>query len=323
MLKVPSLILPATLPTQRAIRSFGDNERSYEPEFWEFQYECYRYLGRVELSALVERYRALIRNMMALVAPERDIIPIASFLSSWYWFRKEHQTRLEFSMRGVEAPVKPPTEPIHRMARSVPARPSSPNAGDVIFRYARRKWIEEMVYQGRVRISPAAFYGTLKADAARSDEERAKSRFMPGEYSQIMTSDGRQQPFIGDVRSIISAPNYYCLSFAGEFDSALFGDFGADACAVIRDGDMFAERLEVAGKTELGDWYFHHNPVQYFDPYERRRDEYFDPRMSKDFRFAYQREYRFLWAHPGGEEPGDFKALTLGSLQDIAEIHPA
>jgi len=100
VLRVPSLVLPTTLPTRAAIRSWGDNLHNYEPEFWEFQYEVYRYLRGVAPLALADRYQTLIRNMRALIASERHVIPIQSFLSSWYWYRKEHQTRLEFAMRG-------------------------------------------------------------------------------------------------------------------------------------------------------------------------------------------------------------------------------
>ena len=34
----------ARLPHKNAVYSLGDNLHSYEPEFWEFQYQCYRYL---------------------------------------------------------------------------------------------------------------------------------------------------------------------------------------------------------------------------------------------------------------------------------------
>lgn len=42
--------------------------------------------------------------------------------------------------------------------------------------------------------------------------------------------------------------------------------------------------------------------------------------MSKDFRFAYQREYRFLFAGFGKQATGA-QYLELGSLRDIAELH--
>lgn len=108
MLQVPSLHLPESLPHSEAIHSFGNNLHSYEPVFWELQYKVCRYLERVPDGLLIERYKDILRNMRALISRERDIIPIQSFLSSWYWFCKEHQTRLEFSLREVSLPVASP-----------------------------------------------------------------------------------------------------------------------------------------------------------------------------------------------------------------------
>jgi hypothetical protein len=42
--------------------------------------------------------------------------------------------------------------------------------------------------------------------------------------------------------------------------------------------------------------------------------------MSKDFRFAYQKEYRFLFAGFGKVAAG-YVDLELGPLHDIAELH--
>jgi hypothetical protein len=321
MLRLPSLALPPILPTPAAIRSHGDNHHSYEPEFWEFQYEVYRYLGRVAPQDLVERYRAIIRNMKTLIKSERHVIPIQSPLSSWYWFRKEHQTRLEFAMRGVSPPAALPTGLLDRSSRDAPTRPSSPNAGDVLFRYSERNWIEEMVHLGRIRIGPAAFYRNLELGVARADEERAKTSFLAGEYVRIISKDGMRVPIVGDVRRTVSLPNYYMLCLSCEWDPALFSDFRADACAVVRDGKRFAERLQAASKEQLDGWYFHHGPVEYFDPYQMSRDQFFDAGMCKDFRFAFEREYRFLWVSLAGEEADNFKVVKLGPLEDIAEVH--
>jgi hypothetical protein len=71
----------------------------------------------------------------------------------------------------------------------------------------------------------------------------------------------------------------------------------------------------------LHGWGFHHNPVEYFDPYERIKNEYLNAGMCKDFRFAYQREYRFLWFPQNNQVPEGFKFISLGSLRDLAEVH--
>jgi hypothetical protein len=47
MLTIDHLSLPKKLPHPDAIKSWGENEHSYDPEFWEFQYELYRYLSRI------------------------------------------------------------------------------------------------------------------------------------------------------------------------------------------------------------------------------------------------------------------------------------
>lgn len=321
MLQVDALLLPDVLPHPQAIRSCGENQHNYEPEFWEFQYQIYRYLGRVSERDLLDRYRALLRNMEALVSPDRHVIPIQSFLSSWYWYRKEHQTRLELSMRNIPLPVRPPAARLDATPAGAPARPRSPNAGDVLFRYGSRNYMEAMVSRGYVRLGPADFYRGLELDEARADEERAKHSYMPGQYTKITTQDGREVPILGDVRRTVPGPNYYTLCLSCDWDPALFAAFGVDACVVISDPEALAQRLEIAAKEHLPGWYFHYNPVEYFDPYELARHQHVDAAISKDFRFAYQREYRFIWASLEGKHASGFVHLDLGALTDIAELH--
>src|SRR4051794_23095922 len=99
------LPLPSTLPSPEAIKSWGQNEVFYEADFWMLEYHSHRYLGRVNDSSLIARYDAIVRNMLSIIADERHVITIHSFLSSWYWYRKEYQTRLEFALRDL---------PLHR-----------------------------------------------------------------------------------------------------------------------------------------------------------------------------------------------------------------
>ena len=58
MLRVPALAIPDVFPNPDAVRSLGDNQHGYEPEFWEFQYEIYQYLSRVKELDLVTRYES-------------------------------------------------------------------------------------------------------------------------------------------------------------------------------------------------------------------------------------------------------------------------
>jgi hypothetical protein len=80
----------------------------------------------------------------------------------------------------------------------------------------------------------------------------------------------------------------------------LFDDFlGTDCCIVIKSPDEFARRLVCAAANMLPGWHFHPCPIGYFDTHERRSKERLDNTISKDFRLAYQRQYRFLFASFG------------------------
>jgi hypothetical protein len=86
---------------------------------------------------------------------------------------------------------------------------------------------------------------------------------------------------------------------------------------VLLDNNLISELKKARQATGLKDWYFHFSPVEYFDTHERRQHERIDNAMSKESRFAYQRETRFLWAGLGRAATG-FIDLDLGPLTDIA-----
>lgn len=319
-LMVDSLPLPSDLPSDQAMKSWGEGKSSYDPEFWEFQYRINRYLCRVDDDQIVARYANIVRNMRSIISDDRNIIPIFSFLSSWYWYRKEFQTRLEFAQRNM--PLRQDTPTIgKRDLNAAPARPRSPNASNVLFRYGDHRWLEEFINFGRVRIAAAREYAAMEKDIARQDDEMVKHSHSPGQYVTITLPDGKTASLIGDLKHSVSGADYFIHCASCDWDPDLFSDFGADCCVVIKNPDEFTRRLEAAAKAQLDGWYFHHCPVEYFDPHERLPKQRIDNAMSKDFRFAYQREYRILWASFHGLSAEGFKFLELGPLGDIAELH--
>jgi hypothetical protein len=319
MLLVEKLALPHKMPTPEAIKSWGQNKYSYDPEAWELEYQVVRYLVNLSLEDLRKRHDELLRNMAALSSPDRHVIPINSFLSSWFWYRKEHQTRLEFRLRGEPGPAALGAPTADRPADGVP-RPKHPNAAHIVYKYGRRDHMESLVQAGKLRIGPAAYYLDTDIGAARTDNELAKASYLTGGTTTVKTSDGRVQPIIDDLKRTTSAPNYFLFCVAADWDPALAVDFGVDTCAIIENEEEFSRRLTRATDAVLPDWLFHRNPVDYFDPYERRKNEHIDPVMSKDFKFAYQREFRYIWINPAAPEPKDFLFLDLGPLTDIAQL---
>lgn len=320
MLRVAAAQQPDRLPYVSAMRSFGDNSHGYEPEFWEFQYETYRYLSRISDAELSDRHSALVRNMHTLVRPDRHIIPIQNYLSSWYWFRKEHQTRMEFALRGNAVPVPPPEFTGDVAEVSSPESPTHPSAGDRLFRYGSKDYLKPMIEHGHVRINPAFSYQNEQLGKARADEESAKHLFMPGQYSTVTTEAGTTLPIKGNVQRTVSVPDYYMLCSSWSWDAELLSDFNADACVVVHQPEAFAKRLNHTAQQTLENWWFNHCSVAYFDPHEPTRNQDIVAGLCKDFRFAYQREYRHLWMPPEGQKASGWQYLELGPLTDIAEL---
>jgi hypothetical protein len=179
-----------------------------------------------------------------------------------------------------------------------------------------------MLHEGKIRIAPASTFARLDGDGARQDEECSKAAVMPGSHTRVTTMDGREIPLIGDVRRSTSWDDYYVLCMACDWHPQLFADFGADACVVVKNCDEFASRMESAFALSMPNWPFHHFPVHYFDPYERLRNEPFDAISCKDFRFAYQREYRFFWLSNSAGDSLKYRTIEIGSIEDIADLYP-
>lgn len=320
MQKIPSIELPVQLPKPSVLKSHGQNEQNYEPEFWDFQYDSYRYLKDIPDDKLEERYRNIHRNFCLLVRPEHHVIPINCFLSSWYWYRKEYQTRYEFSLRNLPLPLP---FPCPRGNFTAPVRSNGPNSCNILFRYGNSKFMETFVNKGEIRISLASVYKDGAKLDPKTDDELNKHRYIPKHHAWIKTKEGKQIPIISDVHETCSTKNYYNLSMSTDYEPQMFKEFCYDSCVIIKDPDQFIVRLKNSTKQLLPNWYFSHNPIEYFDPYEPYMNQHIDTIMYKDFLFSYQMEYRIFW-HPQQDNASvkeKYIVVQIGSLEDICELY--
>lgn len=319
MNRIEPLHLPSQLPNEKAIRSFGQNKYNYDPEVWEFQYETNRYLEGVSNDYLIQRYNSIKENFPIYTENRRDVIPIISFLSSWYWYRKEHQTRYELFQRKISHLVEPPI-PVPNVSKLYSTR--NPNSYDKLFRYGERKFMKEFIQEGKIRISPALSYKDGAKHDPRTDDELNKNRWTPGKSITIQTKDGVNIPILGDMKSTVSAPNYYTVCFSTEFEYYMFDKFGYDTCIIIHNPELFEKRIKEATDKLLPNWYYIGTPVEYYDPYEKSsKNEVFMATISKEFLYAYQQEYRLLWDSLNNEEVKDYIYVQVGDLNDICELY--
>jgi hypothetical protein len=109
----------------------------------------------------------------------------------------------------------------------------------------------------------------------------------------------------------------YCVTTSVE--PRLFVDLQADACVIIRDKKKFGELLRGAARASLPPASAHDGPAIYVDPLLPKTSMVFVP-FAKHFGYSYQDEHRFCWlpTQPAKElSPVD---VSLGSLNDIADL---
>lgn len=305
----------------------------HDSELWTFEYDCYPYLERVKDEDLHRRYKEIVNNVDHLVCPLRDALPARAHISSsWWWLKMKFQTEYEYSRRDMALPEV--NEALWVSDRPVPYTPSTPNECKIVVRYGEVKWLMPMLREGVIRISPASRYKgeVFDMDNARHADELKSHQYIPGNRVTIThPKTGQVIPILGNLKHTTTmAGDYYVLCCSHEFDHRLFSAFkndqgeAADACLVIKNVDEFARRLDVAMQERLNNWNFYSNRMFYFDPnYVVPRKNKPIPGAYKDFKYAYQREYRFLW-HPQFFDPRlrfEIFDVKIGSLEDIATLH--
>ncbi len=270
---------------------------------------------------LENRYRDILRNMRFYCGPECDVIPITSCQSSWYWLRKEHHTRLEFACRDIDSPaLNHQSTTISALGTDDPTMDGREKTGN-IFRYGKREFMRKMVVQGKIRLSPAEIYERNEHNDARRDDELQKHSYKPGLYTTITHESGQAIKVVGDVRRTVEGLPYHLVCFSCLWHPELFDEFEADTCVIVTDTTEFARRLEASGVSVFPEANFFHGSVAYFDPYEHGENDYFVSALSKDFRFAYQKEYRILWSQMNTTPLKGYQCVDIGPANDIMKMY--
>ena len=184
--------------------------------------------------------------------------------------------------------------------------------------------MEELFYEGHLRIQPASYYTREDLNGAIRDNERrlplsfALSR---DDIQEIVLNPEDVPEVTPDQRVEVlfqSPADYWMHCLTESVEPPLFVDFEADACVIVRDREQFADRLRHAAQKLIGER-CQAGPVEYVDPLLPKRAEIFLP-MAKHFGYAYQAEYRFCWFPMTPIPELKHVDLALGSLEDIADL---
>lgn len=313
-LLIEPLELPKVYPNEKAIKSCNETLESYTPQFWQNEYLFQSYLHNVKPDELIQRYNEISENMLFFTEKKRDVIPLRVFDSSWFWYKKEFQTRLEIYLRKMSGRIS--------IAKVVTENNECYGIGmsNKIYKFGKKEHIENMLEFGKVRFTPAKNYSDGPEKDPRTDNELKKTRYIVNNNARIITKDGKSIPVIGDIRTEVKAPNYYVFCTSLDYNKYMLSKFNYDSCLVINDINEFQNRIHRKIPTNLSNWYFEGLQIQYYDPYCYPKNAFFESVLSKHFKFSYQREYRiFIDPLQYGEATG-FLDLEIGNLEDICEI---
>lgn len=193
-----------------------------------------------------------------------------------------------------------------------------------------------------------------------NDDGYVKSTDVCANWNAVQGSDRRILPLfhapnaerdeVGRIESV--GPDAWVFCISNLLTPRLFSDFHADACVVLSH-DKFKDLICSAVRPPVGMGLFAHGHVHYADPFgasqqpvhspqvhlsygakEKDYDKRFCPfgpgaelfrppvvHFQKLFRFAYQREYRFVSYPPQyTEKLNQPISFTLGPLKDIGEL---
>lgn len=299
---------------------------------WRSEYRANRYLQHLSQEELVARAGHLMTNLLALTAENKiGLLEVRGPAAQWH--RKWGHALEEFVLRhgpfpaGMSPEIQkslqipdtdtPPIPPAYADLR--------PRAGSFLVKLGRREHLEPFIDSGVIRIAPASAYDDPSLNAAIADDELSFETITPTTdvRLELLPPDGGPPiplPASGNLRVRHTLPtNYYVSCFSTAADFRLFGDFGANACVVIRDPREFLIRLTRAFRAHISGFKVGGGAVRYLDPLEARPIDVYLP-MVKHFRYWYQWEYRVYWLPDTPLKQLEPLFLDLGSLGDIADI---
>lgn len=244
---------------------------------------------------MLEEYESRNRGIPAnLIESSRE--PIFKYF--------EHGTPIGFTMfAGYKAPTTP-----------------------ILVKYGKREFLEPMLEAGNLRLANAKSYNDASFLHAVRDDETSRTFFIPTYKERlegkthIIVQGHRVEFEDDDIVLPLVFDDYFLFSLCEQIHYRMPTDFSADAALVIRNPDLFKQRLIAAFLERFPDWVPMEGKVTYYDPY-RDYSKFRVPEMAKHFGYTYQKEVRVAF-RPRRHVSTNLKPLflSIGSMTDYADL---
>jgi len=298
-------------------------------DWWEHRYEKNRYLESASNDQLKARFREIYGHMMGL--NDRGQITLGeinhetgSIFVVWAHFLYELRLRnIPFPTFakdvGTEEFLRPthPKPPRGIEIREITQKLKTP----FLIKYGKREHLRSAYSQGEFLVSNAKYYSDPSLNSEIKDDELNLNFFVPSKRVRIQDTgnDGIDNIItpIGDInRQISLGRDYYAMCFSYDHIFRQCESLDYDSAIIIYDIYRFSNRLTKAVSKKFGYVEVAAAPVEYFDPYLSDPSQYIVP-FAKNYRYQYQREFRFVWY---AEEPLERISIRLGPLREISHF---
>lgn len=301
----------SSTPEQRISRS----------DLWRQEYQARPYLEHLGEEDLNRRLDDVVANSLR-TGPDGRIQLTPASEGGEVWLRLFAHAHVEMARRGVAPNHRSVETHLLKWVDSISAEVVgrfSPQPDRYLVKYGEERFIRPMLEKGSIRLNPATVYGDPSLNPARKDDElRLERIFLPSETT--VTIGGKPAQVVGNITIRDEArTNFYVFCTAAALDARMFGQFGYNACLLIRRPEVFTQRVLEATRRVLPGWKGWFDRVTYVDPFSPPKQR-LSIGVCKHFRYSYQKEVRGLWAPPAPQwelEPVD---LEVGSLEDICEV---
>jgi hypothetical protein len=302
-------------------------------EWWQLEYLQTPYLALASDKYLDERFfdhyhNTLRLNSEGLIGPREDfgdssglIGPLVSHLM------------LEYGARGKSFPNMAGSEGRDLDKYFAKGKPTGvrlfkglpETLNNVIVKFGKRHYLESALRLGELRLTPANFYQSGSLMKAMQDFETERwfhdpkfDAALAGKtYVKVQGKELKLED--GFLKFSISCPNYLLWSACKDIDRRLPDDFAADAALIIRKPQAFVSRLTKHVNKMFPSMSSWSGDVKYYDPCSFV-DMKLRPETIKHFSFLYQREWRFCAFPEQIDMPKEPLMITLGALDDIADL---
>ncbi len=301
-------------------------------ELWRMQYRQRRYLQRANMQEIQARSEDLLNNLGDFDAQGRFSFKDPRIEEQWIVLFTHVLEELSLRGQGHQAMLRrggsfDPKRSVNCKRAAELWTGRDLQRGTYLLKFGKLEHLRLALDVGTFRIASANYYRDPSLNFAIQDSELefteelygAKVHYPPNRDYSIPENQWKEMPIIGNVKSTRRLPgDYYVACFAQSYEYRLFDDFGYEACLVIKDIRRFIDAVGWCVHEQLPGWKFLLGPVEYRDPYHPA--ENIDLFFCKHFRYAYQREFRFVWQSPKPIEELKPIYLELGPLNDYCEL---